>query len=163
MNKKYEVKLVPVEMKDKELLWKLLQKYIFEMTEFYPDSIGMDGDYGYQNYEAYFKEGVSDRFAKLIIADEELAGFIMVNKHAFTEELIDYAIAEFSVFPKFRGTGVAKEAFCKLIENRAGTWQLKYLPDNERGARFWCKMTNRLDSREIELEEERVLLFYVEK
>lgn len=140
------VKLVDVKEKDKQKLWNVLQKYLYEITCYYDDKLDNDGNYRYRYFDNYFTE--DNRFAKFVYVDDELAGFILVNDHSFNGDRIDYGIAEFTIFPKFRGGDVAETAFLELTKGRVGKWQLKYIKSNVRGMKFWQKVTARYNARE---------------
>lgn len=45
-----------VRPEDRELLWNIHQKYLYEMTNFYDDEMDEAGNYSYGYFDAYFTE-----------------------------------------------------------------------------------------------------------
>jgi ribosomal protein S18 acetylase RimI-like enzyme len=119
------VALREAEPDDRETLRRLLADYLFEFD-------GRTGPYPY--FGAYWSE--PERLPLLIEADGELAGFclIRVGNHC-------WSIAEFSVVPGQRRTGVGRAAVNIVVE-RASAAEAAYLeakvhPDNGRALSFW--------------------------
>ena len=50
------ITLKPVTQNEKELLWNINQKYLYEMTKYYPDEMDENGNYHYGYFESYFTE-----------------------------------------------------------------------------------------------------------
>ena len=48
------IKLVPVAAQQKDLFWNINQKYLYEMTNFYPDVMDEQGNYHYGYFSEYF-------------------------------------------------------------------------------------------------------------
>ena len=47
------IELVKAGERDRELLWNVNQKYLYEMTNFYDDEMDEAGNYHYGYFEAY--------------------------------------------------------------------------------------------------------------
>ena len=125
------INLKQVTVNDKNLLWNVLQKYLYEMTQFYPDDV-MDeqGNYSYKYFDAYFTE--PNRKAYFIYLDDDFIGFAMINSNSYIDQHPDYVLAEYTIFPGYRGLGnfafnAAQEIFWEL----PGKWELKFLETNE--------------------------------
>lgn len=110
---------------DRETLRRLLADYLFEFD-------GRTEPYPY--FDAYWSE--PERLPLLIEADGELAGFCLIR-------VVDdgWSIAEFSVLPARRRTGVGRAAVNIIIE-RASAAAARYLeakvhPDNGTALLFW--------------------------
>ena len=99
------ITLKPVTKNEKELLWNINQKYLYEMTKYYPDEMDENGNYHYGYFEAYFTEPA--RKAYLIYSGQNLAGFAMLNPHSYIGHKVDFVIAEFCVFPAYRRQHIA--------------------------------------------------------
>ena len=50
------IRLVRVLEKDRDLLWNLNQKYLYEMTNYYDDPMDAGGNYSYGYFDAYFSD-----------------------------------------------------------------------------------------------------------
>ena len=70
------LRLQLVQEKDRELLWNINQKYLYEMTTFYDDPMDELGNYHYGHFNAYFTD--PKRTAYFIYNDHILAGFAMI-------------------------------------------------------------------------------------
>ena len=48
------IRLVPVRDEEKEMFRNINQKYLYEMTNFYPDVMDEEGNYHYGYFDEYF-------------------------------------------------------------------------------------------------------------
>ena len=94
------INLKPVKPEDKELLWNINQKYLYEMTNYYDDEMDERGNYHYGYFDAYFTE--PERIALFICKNDVIVGFAMLNPYSYLGEKSEYVMAEFTVFPMYR-------------------------------------------------------------
>lgn len=142
----------------RETLFNLMQKYLYEMTRYYPIAMGEDGNYIYKYLPLYFEE--KSRQAYFFYAGETLVGFALINDYSFTGQPTDNAIAEFTIFPAYRGRGYAEAAVEALRALRPGSWQLKYSPENAAGARLWQKVKRRYGGVEQPLPDGHIAISF---
>lgn len=90
------IKLIPVIKEKKELFWNINQKYLYEMTMFYPDIMDSFGNYNYGHFEEYFID--LNRKAFFIYNDDILIGFVMINPYSYINHKPDYTIGEITYF-----------------------------------------------------------------
>lgn len=64
-------------VENKNVLWNLLQLYKYDFSEYDASEISENGIYEYNYFEDYWID--KDRFPYLILIDNNLAGFAMVN------------------------------------------------------------------------------------
>lgn len=95
------ISLQTVREKDRDLLWNINQKYLYEMTNFYDDPMDENGNYHYGHFDDYFSD--PKRAAYFIYNDAVLAGFAMLCLYSNVDQNPDYTMAEFTIFPSFRG------------------------------------------------------------
>ena len=146
---------------DRTLLFNLLQKYLCEMTRYYPDPVDDDGTIDYPYFDAYFTD--DDRAAYILLSNGQIAGFAMVNRHSCIGETIDHAMAEFFVLPSHRRNGVARDAVKLLLPLHPGRWEIKYHLRNEGAAAFWQEAVRCFaPAHRLLPEEEAVYFFTVE-
>jgi ribosomal protein S18 acetylase RimI-like enzyme len=113
------------ERADRELLWQLLADYLHEFD-------GRTTPYPY--FDAYWTE--PERLPFLITTDDAFAGFCLVRgvKGA-------WQIAEFSVLPELRRSGIGREATEELAARAraagASHLEAKVHPDNREALPFW--------------------------
>ena len=153
---------------EREILLGLLEKYLYELSQYDGSAFGGDGLFGYPYLSSYWDEGA--RHAYFILADGALAGFALVNRHPACPCPLDWAVAEFFVAYPYRGQGVGSEAMRRLTALHKGRWQVKYHPGNVAGAAFWRRTAGELSPGGVWEEREspehypdgtpgRVLLF----
>lgn len=87
------VQIKQVEITEKDTLANLLEKYLYEFSQYDKRKYNDKGLFGYKYLDNYFTD--SDRFAYFIIADGELAGFALINKYHACERPVDWSVAEF--------------------------------------------------------------------
>ena len=133
------IRLKLVEQADKTVLWNLLQKYFYEMSACYDLEMDSAGNYAYSYFDAYFED--ANRSAYFITDNNALIGFVMINDHSYIHDTIDYAIAEFTIFPKYRRKRYAEEAVRRIFQERRGKWELKFSGHNLPASAFWMKTT----------------------
>lgn len=154
------IKLVEVQPEDRELLWNVQQKYLYEMTNYYDDEMDEVGNYHYGYFDAYFTE--PQRKALFILCDNRLAGFAMINPYSYVDETPDHVLAEFTIFPVFRKKHVATEAAEMIFSQNKGRWEVKYNENNVAAKKLWNKVSEKYSPRKIKLSHcETVLAFLV--
>ena len=67
------IELRKVKTEDRDFLWNINQKYLYEMTNFYDDSMDEDGNYHYGYFDEYFTD--PKRTAYFLYHDDTLVGF----------------------------------------------------------------------------------------
>lgn len=146
---------------DKDRLWNIFQKYLYEMTNYYDMDMNESGNYEYKYFDAYFTE--PERIVLFIYNDEILIGFVMINNYSCIEDSIDYAIGEFTVFPHYRKKHLGMNAIEKIFEQYHGKWEIKYSNENRAAKNFWTKMTEKYEPLvSTHANVESVLSFTVE-
>lgn len=126
--------LVPVREEEKEILRNLMEKYLYEFSQYELEDVNSLGLYGYSYLDCYWTE--EGRWAFFLKADGKLAGFAMVNDYPETGKT-DYCMSEFFVMYKYRRCGLGKWTAFRLFEKFQGSWQLKYHPGNLPSVQFW--------------------------
>ncbi|MBQ7454800.1 MAG: GNAT family N-acetyltransferase [Clostridia bacterium] len=129
------IRLVPVRQEDHDLLFSVNQKYLYEMTAFYPDEMDAQGNYHYGYFEDYFVN--PQRKAFFLHDDDTFVGFAMVNPYSNIGETTDHTLAEFTVFPAFRRRHYAREAARLILDTFPGRWEIKYNEKNAPAKALW--------------------------
>jgi len=125
------VKLLAVDTAHKEQLRQMLSAYLEELSQY------GDADLTYRFFDSYWSD--SDRWPYFIEKGDETVGFILLNTWSPSQKGTDYAIAEFYIFPEFRGVGVGKSAFARLLNSRPGMWELSVMLRNKAAKAFWTR------------------------
>ena len=147
--------------KDRELLWNINQKYLYEMTNFYEDQMDEAGNYHYGYFDEYFTD--PRRTAYLIYQDETLIGFAFLCPYSNIGQAPDYTMAEFTIFPAYRRKHFALAAAEKILDMHPGKWEIKYNEKNAGGRKLWNTLAAPYEPETYHLnEEETVLAFTAE-
>ena len=91
------MELVAVKPENRQLLWNINQKYLYEMTNYYGDEMDREGNLHYGYFDAYFTE--PKRKAFFLYEQGALVGFVMIHPYSDIGGEPDYVMAEFTVFP----------------------------------------------------------------
>ncbi len=152
------LKLKPVTKEEKELFWNINQKYLYEMTKFYPDEIDDKGNYHYGHFDEYFFE--PNRKAFFIQNDDIVIGFVMLNNYSYLNQKVDYVIGEFTIFPSYRRKHYALDVINLIFNAYQGIWEIKYNEKNLPAKKLWNKVCNKYNPKIYRLNEfETVLQF----
>jgi len=131
----------------------LMQFYNYELSAWYPIAFAADGRYAIASKADYL--GRPGTNAWLILVDEELAGFAVID-----DELVDARrdlnLGYFFVGRRFRGRGVGAAAFSGLLARYPGQWELYYLARNESAAAFWPKAFARAGLVHVAVSDEHL-------
>ena len=156
------IRLHTVHPHDRDLLWNINQKYLYEMTMFYPDEMDEFGNLHYGHFEEYFTD--PRRSAYFIYNDEVLVGFAMLCPYSNLGRKPDYTMAEFTIFPSYRRRHFALEAAKKILKTHPGQWEIKYNEKNLAGKGLWYAVTESFAPEVCHLnDEETVLVFATSK
>lgn len=154
------ITLVRATQKDRDLLWNINQKYLYEMTNFYSDPMDEEGNYHYGYFDDYFIN--PRRFAYFLYENDLLIGFAMICPYSNINENPDFTMAEFTIFPQYRKKGYAREVVERVFDIHKGNWEVKYNENNISARNLWKKVTSRYNPEIVRLnKDETVLIFHV--
>ena len=146
-----------VRKEDHDLLWNINQKYLYEMTLYYPDPMDENGNYHYGHFEEYFTD--PRRKAFFLCDGDTMVGFAMLCPYSYIGKNPDYTMAEFTIFPSFRRKHCALEAAGLILNRFPGRWEIKYNEKNTGAKRLWMTVAapyrpvvHRLNEAETVLE-----------
>lgn len=92
-----------------------------------------------------------NRFAYFIYADNNLAGFALINQYFECDKKCDRAVAEFFVGYCYRRQGVATQAMSQIFNRHKGIWHIKYNCKNTISVEFWNKIARLMAKNKIEV------------
>ena len=152
------MELVTVRPEDRELLWNLNQKYLYEMTNFYDDELDEKGNLHYGHFEEYFTD--PKRKAYFMLEGKDLVGFSMIHPYSNIGGKPDHVLAEFTVFPMYRRKHLAVKAAKEILGRFGGSWEIKYNEKNTAAKSLWNKVTEGYGPARVSLNDtETVLVF----
>lgn len=139
--KHFEISLCEASEKDKDTIQNLGRFYVYEMSRycgFLPTwETPSNGLFECIDLSSYCEK--PDRHAFLIKVDDELAGFVLINKIGSTPD-VDWNIGEFFVVSKFQGKGVGRYVAEQIFNQFSGTWETTQIPENKAAIDFWEKV-----------------------
>ena len=148
-----------VKPQDRELLWNINQKYLYEMTNFYDDEMDAQGNLHYGYFDAYFTDPKRKAF---FLYDEKkvLVGFAMIHPYSNLGEKPDYVLAEFTIFPTYRRKHLAKKAAEMFFSQFKGCWEVKYNEKNIAAKTLWNKATEQYFPKVTRLNDTETVLSF---
>ena len=139
---------------DKEIIQNLARFYVYEMSRFCgkrPDwKTPSNGLFECNDLSSYFE--ASDRYPFLIKINDELAGFVLVNKVGSTSD-VDWNVGEFFVTSKFQGKGVGRFVAEQIFKRFPGIWETAQMPENKPAIDFWEKVVRRYTKGAFEKQQ----------
>lgn len=121
---------------EKHLLRNMLELYAYDLSIFENKDLNEFGEYGYRYLDLYWIE--SKRHPFIIKVNGKLAGFILINKFAYTEDA-EWTVAEFFVLKKYRDRGIGKKSAFYVFDRFPGKWEVRTLNKNLVAKKFWRK------------------------
>ncbi|MGN0666823.1 MAG: GNAT family N-acetyltransferase [Huintestinicola sp.] len=130
------VELILASEKDKALLNNLLEKYLYDFSQWEKTDVSDDGLYHYEWLDYYFTE--ENRYPYIIKVDNKLAGFALISDYPEAPgEETDFCLSEFFILHKYRRNGYGRNAVYQILDRHHGRWQLKCHPHNLASVYFW--------------------------
>lgn len=150
------IELKKVKFEEKELFWNINQKYLYEMTKYYPDEIDENGNYHYGYFDDYFTD--AKRSAFFITCNNKICGFIMINNYSYIGHNPNFVIAEFTIFPSYRRKHYAIDVIKQIFDLYHGKWEIKYNEKNIPAKNLWHKVTKEYNPKIYFLNEQETVL-----
>ena len=153
------MELAAVTPQDRELLWNINQKYLYEMTNYYDDEMDPLGNLNYGYFDAYFTD--PKRKAFFLYDDRKaLVGFAMIHPYSYLDGKPDHVLAEFTVFPMYRKRHLAETASEMIFEQFKGRWEIKYNEKNIAAKSLWNKVTKKYGPHMTRLNDTEIVLSF---
>ena len=133
-----KVTLEKINPDKKEVLRNLYSLYLHDLSA-YTDGLQVSeaGSFEFDSFSLIWeKEGVTPYF---MIADEKLAGFVLILEAPFTTK-VDKVINDFFILNPFRGKGVGKAAVAEIFSQNKGSYYISQLVKNQTAVSFWKKV-----------------------
>jgi predicted acetyltransferase len=119
---------------EQAILQRLMEFYLYDFSEFDGTDVDANGIYGYDYLDDYWSK--PQRYPLLVRVDHNLAGFVLVNDHAYHPPS-NRSIAEFFVMRKYRRRGVGRRVACTVFDQLPGHWEVRQLQENRVAQAFW--------------------------
>jgi predicted acetyltransferase len=134
-----EVVLDVAASSDAGLLGNLLELYMHDLSEAFPDiELGTDGRFGYDTLPLYWSEP-DCRFPFLIRYGTRVAGFVLVTRGSpASDDPGVFDVAEFFVIRRHRRSGVGRRAAFLVWDRLPGRWIVRVSEGNTGAVPFWA-------------------------
>lgn len=136
MDQKVEVTVARED--EKEILRNLMEKYLYEFSQYDHKPVNALGLYGYAWLDYYWTD--KNRYPFLIKVDGALAGFALVGGNASIFKDTRYSMDEFFLLYTYRRAGIGTKAARHIFDIFPGIWELKCHPANTAASAFWHKI-----------------------
>ena len=107
-------KLERVKIKDKDILYRLLQYSLFEESLTDQNEMNDEAIFEYKWFETYFKDTTREAYFVKEESSNKLLGFAMVNEYTQKIEKA-HSIAEFMIIPKYRRLKIGKRVAVEIF------------------------------------------------
>jgi predicted acetyltransferase len=136
-----EVVLDAANSTDAELLANLLEFYIHDLSDVFPNiELGQNGRFGYEKLPRYWSEP-DRRFAFIVRSGAHVAGFVLVTRGSpATDDRDVFDVAEFFVLRRYRRSGVGRRAAALLWDRLQGKWTVRVCEGNRAALQFWTSV-----------------------
>ncbi|RUR13814.1 GNAT family N-acetyltransferase [Legionella sp. km772] len=134
-----QIRLQPATLVEYPIIQNLARFYVYDMSRscgfISPDWIcPADGLYESYDFKTYFEDPTCSAY--LITVNEELAGFVLLNKKG-VQPSTDWNVGEFFILAKFQGQGVGRFVAEELWTIFPGIWEISVIPENKAALAFW--------------------------
>lgn len=130
------ITLEPVNPKDRDILFRMLQYSLFEESLSDFNEMNNQALFEYPWFDLYFTEADRDAYFIKEEGTGNLLGFVMVNTHS-KKQTADHSIAEFMVIPKYRRRGIGKRAATACFDKYKGSWEVSPVMGSHAAMEFW--------------------------
>jgi len=131
------IKIIPATLIDYPTMQNMTRFYVYDMTRYMGWECPEDGLFEFRDIKHHFENPEERAF--LIKVDDEIAGFILLDKRVLVEP-VDWNMGQFFVLAKFQGKGVASKVAREIFKMYPGKWSVPVLPENTKAERFWKKI-----------------------
>lgn len=136
---------------DKNTIQNLGRFYVYEMSRycgFLPTwETPSNGLFECIDLSSYCEK--PDRHAFLVKVDEELAGFVLINKVGSTPD-VDWNMGEFFIVSKFQGKGIGRHVAEQVVNQFPGVWETSQIPENKVAIDFWDRVVSQYSGGRFE-------------
>ncbi len=131
-----QYKLERVKIKDKDILYRLLQYSLFEESLTDLNEMNSEAIFEYKWFDKYFEDENREAYFIKEQDSNKLLGFAMVNQY-MQKNKDGHSIAEFMIIPKYRRLKIGKRVAIELFNLHKGIWEVKPSYESKSAFLFW--------------------------
>jgi predicted acetyltransferase len=139
---------------DKPVLSRLLELYQYDLSEVWPQTLNVHGEYGFA-VDRYLRNPILRAY--LFLVDGAYAGFGLVDPDVSLPEN-EFWMGQFFVMKRYRRAGVGTLGARFIFDQHRGKWEVGQMPLNFPAQAFWRRTIaeyTRGQFVEYELHDER--------
>jgi len=125
-----------VESSKKDILYRLLEYALYELSEHNFNEMNQEAIFEYKYFDAYFTSNNRDAFFIKEPETNKLLGFVMVNTYLQKSES-GHSIAEFLIIPKYRRNKIGERVAENIFDMYKGNWEVSPSLNNDKAYKFW--------------------------
>ena len=133
------IELKSATISDYPIVQNMASYYVYDRTGYMGWPCSDEGKFECIDFKHYFEN--SDEKAFLVKVDNELAGFVLLDKEHLIE-FVDWNMGEFFILRKFQGKGIATQVALDIFKTHPGRWSVAVMPENIQATNFWRKVVN---------------------
>jgi len=134
-----EVVVVEASESERDVLSNLMQFYLYDMTELMNWDVPRTGRFPEDDLDGCWMEPWRHPF--LFRADNELAGFSIVDSHSYLTGREDvHDLSEFFIMRRYRRNSLGTFAATLLFDRFPGRWEVREHGRNTAAIAFWRKV-----------------------
>jgi predicted acetyltransferase len=119
------IAIIPASLEDHPVIQNMARFYVYDLARVCGWPIDADGLYESFDFKPYFID--QDKKSFLIKISNELAGFVLLNKHK-TGQDIDWNMGEFFIISKFQNKGYGSKIAQQIWRTHSGLWEISVIP-----------------------------------
>ena len=129
----------------------LFQMYGCEFSQYHEWDVDENGFFEVDELDDFLDVGNEEFASYFVKVDGKIAGFVLVCPGEAGDRHTSWQIEEFFVLPKYRCTGISKQAFFEILRRYKGSWQILFHHKNVASVNFWDKAVNDWERKAKEL------------
>ena len=131
-----QYRLERIKIKDKDILYRLLQYSLFEESITDQNEMNNEAIFEYKWFDSYFQDNNREAYIIKEQNTNKILGFAMVNQY-MQKSKDGYSIAEFMIIPKYRRLKIGKMVAIELFNMHKGNWEVKPSYGSVVALAFW--------------------------
>lgn len=137
-----KIELIKATISDYSVIQNMARFYAYDMSRDCGQQLKgwefpKNGLYECNDFKKYLEGNANHAY--LIKVDDELAGFVFINKLEVMP-IVDWNMGEFFIVAKFQRSGIGRTIAKQIFDQFPGEWSVGAIPQNTRALNFWRKI-----------------------
>jgi predicted acetyltransferase len=137
-----EVKVIPISERERPVLRRLIDLYVYDFSEFMGLDVEEDGRFAFHELSPYWTDPWRHPFFARV--NGKLAGFVLVHDRSRLSGADGvHDMAEFFILRKYRRQGLGEQVAREIFDRFPGAWEIRQQPSNAGALAFWRRVIDR--------------------